>query len=136
MSPRPRLSACLIVRDNERTLPACLESIRPWVDELAVVDTGSVDSTPQIARQFGARLGFFPWVDDFSAARNASFDLAQGEWLFWMDSDDVLPPASGRRLRQLIAEHPGRDAAFWVDVEQSGRDLANRDRRTSHAHSH
>ena len=48
-----KLSTCLIVRDNARTLPACLESIRPWTDELVVVDTGSRDDTPEIARRFG-----------------------------------------------------------------------------------
>ena len=45
-----RLSLCMIVRDNASTLGACLASIRPWVDEMVVVDTGSKDSTPQIAR--------------------------------------------------------------------------------------
>ncbi|MGE0761440.1 MAG: glycosyltransferase, partial [Pirellulaceae bacterium] len=48
---RPRLSLCMIVRDNEPTLRACLESIRPWVDEMIVVDTGSTDATPQIAAE-------------------------------------------------------------------------------------
>ena len=65
---RPRLSLCMIVRDNERTLPACLESIRPWVDEMVIVDTGSVDDTPRIVESFGGRLFHFPWCDDFSAA--------------------------------------------------------------------
>ena len=69
---KPRLSLCMIVRDSARTLPACLESIRPWVDEMVIVDTGSVDETPRIVESFGGRLFHFPWCDDFSAARNES----------------------------------------------------------------
>jgi GT2 family glycosyltransferase/2-polyprenyl-3-methyl-5-hydroxy-6-metoxy-1,4-benzoquinol methylase len=82
---RRRISLCMIVRDNARTLPACLESIRPWVDEMVVVDTGSVDETPRIVEAYGGRLFHFPWCDDFSAARNESLRHAQGEWLFWMN---------------------------------------------------
>ncbi len=75
---RPRLSLCMIVRDSARTLPACLESIRPWVDEMVIVDTGSVDDTPRIVESFGGRLFHFPWCDDFSAARNESLRHARG----------------------------------------------------------
>ncbi|MEX0704699.1 MAG: glycosyltransferase [Planctomycetales bacterium] len=96
-----KLSLCMIVRDNERTIRPCLESIRPWVDEMVVVDTGSKDRTPEICRELGARVSFFPWCDDFSAARNASLAAARGEWIFWMDSDDTIPPECGRKLRQL-----------------------------------
>jgi GT2 family glycosyltransferase/tetratricopeptide (TPR) repeat protein len=97
-----RLSLCMIVRDSARTLPACLESIRPWVDEMVIVDNGSVDETPRIVESFGGRLFHFPWCDDFSAARNESLRHARGDWLFWMDSDDTIPLESGRRLRRLI----------------------------------
>jgi len=96
-----RLSLCMIVRDNARTIRPCLESIRPWVDEMVVVDTGSVDETPRIAAGLGARLFHFPWCDDFAAARNESLRHARGDWLFWMDSDDTIDAGCGRRLRQL-----------------------------------
>lgn len=96
-----RLSLCMIVRDSSRTLRPCLESIRPWVDEMVIVDTGSVDDTTHIVQAFGGRLFHFPWCDDFSAARNESLRHARGEWLFWMDSDDTITPECGRRLRQL-----------------------------------
>ena len=94
----------MIVRDNARTIGACLESIRPWVDEMIVVDTGSVDETPRIVESFGAKLYHFPWCDDFSAARNESVRHATGDWLFWMDSDDTIPFECGRGLRELV-EH-------------------------------
>lgn len=96
-----RLSLCMIVRDSARTLPACLRSIRPWVDEMVIVDTGSTDNTPQISREFGARLFYFPWCDSFAAARNESVRHARGQWVFWMDSDDTIDAENGRRLREL-----------------------------------
>lgn len=95
------LSLCMIVRDNEKTIVPCLESIRPWVDEMIVVDTGSKDKTPEIARQLGARVYHFPWCDSFSAARNESLRHARGRWLFWMDSDDTIDEKNGRKLRAL-----------------------------------
>ena len=95
------LSLCLICRDNERTMRPCIESIRPWVDEMVVVDTGSRDETPQIVVELGARLFHFEWCDDFAAARNESLRHAHGEWLFWMDSDDTISEANGRRPWEL-----------------------------------
>src|SRR5262245_2337712 len=104
----------MIVRDSARTLPACLESIRPWVDEIVVVDTGSLDNTREIAQSFGARVFEFPWIDDFSAARNESLKHAQGGWLFWMDSDDTIDSANGEKLRALAYGSHSPDVLGYV----------------------
>jgi GT2 family glycosyltransferase/tetratricopeptide (TPR) repeat protein/2-polyprenyl-3-methyl-5-hydroxy-6-metoxy-1,4-benzoquinol methylase len=127
LQPRPRLSLCMIVRDSARTLGACLESIRPWVDEIVVVDTGSRDTTTEIAKRYGAKLFYFPWCDDFSAARNESLSRATGEWLFWMDSDDTIDEVNGRKLRELVdGPHKPETIAYVAQVhcphEQDGRD--------------
>lgn len=106
----------MIARNNEATIRRCLESIRPWVDEMIVVDTGSTDATPRIAEECGAAVSFFPWCDDFSAARNVSFELAQGDWLFWMDTDDYMPSQCGRRLRE-IASGPHRADVLGYGVQ-------------------
>lgn len=112
-----RLSLCMIVRDNEETIEACLDSIYPWVDEIIIVDTGSRDRTPEICRRFGARMFDFPWCDDFSAARNVSLEPARGEWIFWMDSDDVIDQEQGRRLRELAyREHSGDCLGYVAQV--------------------
>ena len=112
----------MIVRDSARTLPACLESIRPWVDEMVIVDTGSVDETPRIVESFGGRLFHFPWCDDFSAARNESLRHARGDWLFWMDSDDTIPPECGRQLRGLIEREVDPNVlGFVMQVHCPGR---------------
>jgi tetratricopeptide (TPR) repeat protein len=121
--PAATLSSCLIVRDNARTIRACLESLRPWVDELVVVDTGSTDDTPRIAAELGARVFHFPWVDDFSAARNESVRHARGEWVFWMDSDDVIDATNGRGLRTLAdGPHPDNVLGYVVQVHCPGED--------------
>jgi glycosyltransferase involved in cell wall biosynthesis len=98
-----RISASLIVRDEEATLGRCLQSIREHVDEIVVVDTGSRDATKEIARQYHARLFDYPWRDDFAAARQCSFDLARGDWVFWVDADDVVLQAGSIRAELLRA---------------------------------
>ena len=122
LHPNPvKLSLCMIVRDNEGTIRPCLESIRPWVDEMIVVDTGSTDRTPEICRELGARVEHFPWCDDFSAARNESLKYARGEWIFWMDSDDTVPADCGRKLRELVeCEHSGAILGYVMQVHCPG----------------
>jgi GT2 family glycosyltransferase/tetratricopeptide (TPR) repeat protein/2-polyprenyl-3-methyl-5-hydroxy-6-metoxy-1,4-benzoquinol methylase len=113
---RPRLSLCMIVRNNELTIRPCLESIRAWVDEMIVVDTGSTDATPQICEELGAQVFHWAWRDDFSAARNESLKHANGEWLFWMDSDDTISAKCGEQLRAL-ADGPHRSNVFGYVVQ-------------------
>lgn len=93
----------MIARDNEPTIGAALESAKPWVDEIIVVDTGSTDQTPNIAKQYGARVEHFEWCDDFAAARNESLKYATGQWIFWMDTDDTLPSDCGRKLQATLS---------------------------------
>jgi tetratricopeptide (TPR) repeat protein len=88
--PRPLLSAALIVRNEERFLEACLRSLDGRVDEIVVVDTGSTDRSPEIARSLGARLVRRTWDSDFAAARNASVDAALGEWILYIDADEQV----------------------------------------------
>lgn len=109
------LSLCMIARDEEDKIGACLRSIAPYVDEMIVVDTGSTDRTREAARECGARVFDLPWPDSFAEARNRSLELARGRWIFWMDADDVIAPECGERLRDLIRVHPD-GAAFQVGV--------------------
>lgn len=97
-----RLSAVLIVKNEESCLGTCLESLKGVVDEIVVVDTGSTDSTVEIAKAAGAKLGTFEWCDDFAAARNAALDLATGDWALWIDADEALSERSGRMIQEAI----------------------------------
>lgn len=106
------VSLCLIVRDEEAALPACLGCVADLVDEIVVVDTGSTDQTKEAATQLGARVFDFPWCDDFSAARNETLQHATGDWIFWMDADDRLDDANRSRLRALFAGLPDQNLAY------------------------
>jgi len=97
-----KISLCMIVKNEEHALSRCLNSVLSIVDEIIVVDTGSTDSTCEIAEQFGAILHHFRWNDNFSDARNASLELAQGDWVLFLDADEELSPESGEILRRLI----------------------------------
>jgi glycosyltransferase involved in cell wall biosynthesis len=108
----PRVSLCLIVKNEEGNLPACLESAADLAAETVIVDTGSVDRTKEVAARFGAKVFDFPWVDDFSAARNAALRQASGEWIFWMDADDRITEPNRDRLRALLAGLKDENAAY------------------------
>jgi glycosyltransferase involved in cell wall biosynthesis/predicted Zn-dependent protease len=101
--PRPRVSLCLIVKDEEANLPACLGPLIGLFDEIIIVDTGSTDCTKEIAAALGAKVFDFPWCDSFAAARNACLDHATGEFIFWLDADDRLDEANCRKLGALLA---------------------------------
>lgn len=114
---QPLLSLCMIARNSARILAACLESVRAWVDEIIIVDTGSEDDTIKIAESFGARIGRFSWCDDFAAARNESLKLARGRWIFWIDSDDTMDSANGQKLRALVQRrHAAQIMGFILQV--------------------
>lgn len=108
------LSACLIVKNEERDLPRCLRSLEGAVDEVVVVDTGSTDRTVEIAKEFGAKVGYFEWCNDFAAARNASLDLATCDWLLQIDADEELWREDIHELRNLIGRKdiPNVDGAY------------------------
>lgn len=88
--PAITISVCLIARNEEESLPACLESVRGIADEIVIVDTGSTDRTKEVAAAFTDRIYDFEWIDDFSAARNFAFAQATQEYILWLDADDVL----------------------------------------------
>jgi glycosyltransferase involved in cell wall biosynthesis len=114
--PEPKISLCMIARDEERVLGDCLQSARPYVDEIILVDTGSVDRTVEIAKEHGARVFHFPWCDDFSAARNASIRYATEDWIFWMDADDTLPAQCGAKLKPLVELAEEATTGFLMQV--------------------
>jgi tetratricopeptide (TPR) repeat protein len=104
------VSLAMIVRDEERTLGRCLESVAGVFDEVVVVDTGSRDATKEVARGFGARVYDFNWRDDFAAARQFAFDRAECDWVAWLDADDVLTNAD--TLRATLDAAPAGASGF------------------------
>jgi Tfp pilus assembly protein PilF len=94
----------MIARDEQRFLEQCLQSIKNVVDEILLVDTGSVDETVEIARGQGARVLNFEWVEDFSKARNHCIRNARSEWILVLDADEVISERDHVRLRALTTQ--------------------------------
>ncbi len=101
---RVGLSLCMIVKDEAWCLEECLTSVGGLVDEIVVVDTGSTDATPEIARRHGARLFHVPWRGDFAAARNEALARARGEWILVLDADEALDAAGRAAIPDLLAD--------------------------------
>lgn len=98
------ISLCMIVRDEEEVLGRCLATVRALVDEIIIVDTGSVDRTKEIAAEWADRVVDFPWQDDFAAARNFAFDQATMDYCLWLDADDILMPVDQVTFAKMKGE--------------------------------
>jgi glycosyltransferase involved in cell wall biosynthesis len=96
----PTVSATVLTLNNAATLEQCLESIR-WVDEVVVVDSLSSDGTMEIARRFTDRVCQRPWPG-FIAQRNFSKEQASGDWILWVDADEVIPDALRQEMRDAL----------------------------------
>lgn len=107
---RPTISACMIVKNEEKLLPGCLKSIKNYVDEIIIVDTGSTDQTVFIAESYGAHVYHHPWENNFSKHRNQSFGYAKGDWIFYIDADEELLPGGGDALRTAVVTNEDVDA--------------------------
>ena len=94
----------MIVRDEEDVLARSIACALAVADEVIVVDTGSADGSAAIARDAGAKVYDFEWRDDFSAASNYSFSLASGEYIMWLDADDVIDGEDAEQIRRLVSE--------------------------------
>ncbi len=95
------VSICMIVKNEEKVLERCLKSIADLADEIIIVDTGSVDSTKEIAAGFTDKVYDFKWIDDFSAARNFAFSKATMDYIYSADADEILDETNRERFRVL-----------------------------------
>jgi tetratricopeptide (TPR) repeat protein len=113
------LSLCMIVKDEEEMLPRCLAAAKPAVDEIVVVDTGSTDRTVEIAESFGARVIHHEWNGSFSDARNVSLEAATGDWVIYLDADEVLVEEDAAGLRACTGR-VWREAFSLVETNYTG----------------
>ena len=109
----------MIVKDEEEMLPRCLAAAAPAVDEIVIVDTGSTDRTIEIAREFGATVIEREWTGSFADARNVTFDAATGDWLMFLDADEVLVEEDVERLRALRGK-TWREAFYLTEISYTG----------------
>jgi len=119
----PTVSLCMIVRDEEKNLETCIHAVKPFIDEIIIVDTGSKDRTVEIAKRNGAKIFNFVWKDNFSAARNFAIQQASCDWILNLDADHLLDCSNKSQLKQQFKET--KHFAFIVD-ERSVSDSGNR----------
>lgn len=118
----PTLSVCMIVKNEELNLARTLASVADLHAEVVVVDTGSTDRTVEIAKEHGARVEFFQWIDDFSAARNYAFAQARGKWMLVLDADEVVTPEFHEGIGAALAKSSAAGIRIPVQcVDDSGR---------------
>lgn len=97
-----KISACVIVKNEEKNIGKWLENMQMFADELIVVDTGSSDKTKEIVAASPARLYEFPWINDFSAAKNFALSKARGEWIAFLDADEFFSMESIPNIKSWI----------------------------------
>ncbi len=125
------ISACVITKNEEKNLPAWLACVKQIADEIVVVDTGSTDRTVEIAEAGGVRVEYFPWINDFSAARNFAIEQVRGKWILFLDADQYFLPADCKKVKAAIKKYDARPQVVSlifhiVDIEQAtGRRLGS-----------
>ena len=97
------ISLCMIVKNEEKVLARCLDSLKGLMDEIIIVDTGSTDNTKEIARQYTDLVYDFSWCEDFAAARNFSFSKATMEYIYAPDADEYIDELNRKRFAMLKA---------------------------------
>uniref|UniRef100_A0A832A6C4 Glycosyltransferase n=1 Tax=Desulfacinum infernum TaxID=35837 RepID=A0A832A6C4_9BACT len=115
------LSVCMIVKNEAANIGDVLESVRPFADEIVVVDTGSTDETVHLAKRYTPHVYTYPWHDDFAAARNFSLDKAHGAYCLWLDADDRVDSFNAAKINTLKRHFDGRKAfAFELQDFRNG----------------
>jgi glycosyltransferase involved in cell wall biosynthesis len=104
----PGISAIIIVRDNERMIARCIESVR-WADEIIVVDSGSSDRTSEICRSLGVQFHVTADWPGHGPQKNRALDRATCDWVLSLDSDEWITPALRAEIVRAVAEPHARN---------------------------
>lgn len=115
--PRPRLSVAMIVRDEQDVLAESIQSARALADEIVVLDTGSRDDTPQVARRLGASVYRAAWEEDFSLARNRCLEHVTGQWVLWLDAGERVEAGWEAQLREFVDQHAEARHVYTLMVQ-------------------
>jgi len=122
---KPFLSLSMIVKNEEKYLRDCIESVKDIVDEIIIVDTGSSDGTKLIAKNYNAKIYDFTWNDDFSAARNEALKYTTGQWFIYLDADERLKKSDGAKLLKILRNSKPDIGAYVVTIESEHLQLDN-----------
>ena len=113
MASKPTISLCMIARDEEKFIKKCLKSVKPLVDEIIIVDTGSKDNTIETAKSFGAKVIEHKWDDNFSRARNIGLKYATKDWILVLDADETISNRDLKKIKELL-EQDKYDAFYLI----------------------
>lgn len=101
-----RISQCMIVKNEEQNIERALSWGKGVMYEQIVVDTGSTDRTPEIARKAGAKVYSWQWTDDFAAAKNYALKKAKGDWIAFLDADEYMLPPDLEKILIVLEQLP------------------------------
>jgi len=113
---KPFLSVCMIVKNEEKVLRRCLESICGIADEIIIADTGSTDKTKEIALEYTDQVFEYEWENDFSKARNFAASKATGEWILAIDADEFVDRDSFFKFKEELRNNPPEYNILAVQV--------------------
>ncbi len=116
------ISVSLIVKNESKTLQGTLESVKNIADEIIIVDTGSTDNTIEIAKKFTDKIYHLDWANDYSFARNYSLDKCVGNWVMYIDADEVLTEQSAKQFRDTIKLAGEKDGLLITKIINFGLD--------------
>lgn len=108
------ITGVVLARNEERNIGPCLESFRPHVPELILIDMESSDRTVELARPWVNRVLAHPIVANFDAARNIAIPEARNNWLWFLDADERVPDATGRLVNELVRERGEECVAIMI----------------------
>lgn len=115
------LTLSMIVKNEEKFLRGCLESVKKITDEIVIVETGSTDKTLEIANEFGAKIYHFQWINDFSAARNYALSKSEGDWILYLDADERITPESVPEILSIIQTN--KRAAVFCKIDSKIKNI-------------
>lgn len=100
------VSVCIIAKNEEKNIVKCLRALHKHPFEIVVADTGSTDRTKELAEKYADKIVDFPWVNDFSAARNFCISQASHDWILTMDCDEFVEELNFSEMQKLIELYP------------------------------
>lgn len=123
-----KISACVIVKNEEKNIGQWLNNMRHIADEIIVVDTGSIDNTLNILKNAGITPYHFTWCNDFAAAKNYAIQQATGDWIVFLDADEYFDASSVQRFRTEMTRYHANKKIGAIMCQLVNIDIDNRDK--------
>ena len=123
MSQQKMLSLCIITKNDEASISSLLKNMEGIADEILVADLGSVDHTPDIARELGAVVYEPEWEDSFSKVSNFCMEHASGKWVLFLQADEIIPSEQLKELK-LLLQNPAAEGYLFDIAERQEKQVA------------